>query len=109
MAAPDSSDTEAMKAFQAQGGTIVVGLSKGEWENVKRAGAVLPAGQICPTAKPYSSDPAAKPVDLVPEEMCGTRNLRALGYTHAVDVDGQNHANFRSRRAAERFVRKQTG
>jgi hypothetical protein len=67
VAAPDPSDTEAMKAFQAQGGTIVVGLSKGEWANVRRAGAVPPAGQICPTAKPYSLDPQAKPVDLVPE------------------------------------------
>ena len=50
VAAPDPSDTEAMKAFQSQGGTIVAGLSKGEWANVKRAGAVLPAGKICPTA-----------------------------------------------------------
>jgi hypothetical protein len=29
VAAPDPSDTEAMKRFQSQGGTIVVGLSKG--------------------------------------------------------------------------------
>ncbi len=68
VAAPDPSDIEAMKAFVAQGGTIVGGLSKGEWANVRRSGAVLPAGQICPTAKPYSSSPDAKPVDLVPEE-----------------------------------------
>lgn len=68
VAAPDPSDIEAMKAFQAQGGTIVAGLSKGEWANVKRAGAVLPAGQICPTAKPYSSDPNAKPVDILLED-----------------------------------------
>src|SRR5262249_35143151 len=45
VAAPDPSDTKAMKTFQAQGGVIVAGLSKGEWANVKRAGAVLPAGQ----------------------------------------------------------------
>ena len=24
--------------------------------------------RFCPTAKPYSSDPNAKPVDLIPEE-----------------------------------------
>src|SRR5262249_29002835 len=65
--APDPSDIEAMKAFQAQGRTIVVGLSKGEWANVKRAGAVLPAGRICPTAKPYSADPNADPVNVIPE------------------------------------------
>jgi hypothetical protein len=43
-----------------------------------------------------------------PDETCGTRNLRELGYTHAVDVDGANHANFQSRKAAERFVKKMT-
>jgi hypothetical protein len=68
VASPDPSDIEAMKRFQSEGGTIVVGLSKGEWANVRRSGAVQPAGQICPTAKPYSADPNTKPVDLIPEE-----------------------------------------
>jgi len=57
-----------MKAFQAQGGVIVAGLSKGEWANVKRAGAVQPAGKICPTAKPYSADPNADPVNVIAED-----------------------------------------
>jgi len=35
-------------------------------------------------------------------------NLHSKGFTHAVDVDGQNHANFRSLAAAERFVRRMT-
>ena len=68
VAAPDPSDTEAMKRFQSEGGVIVAGLSKGEWANVKRSGAVLPAGQICPTAKPYSADPNADPVNVIPED-----------------------------------------
>lgn len=68
VAAPDPSDLESMKAFQGQGGVIVAGLSKGEWANVKRAGAVLPAGKICPTAKPYSDDPNADPVNLISED-----------------------------------------
>ncbi|MCE9530714.1 MAG: hypothetical protein K8T89_06255 [Planctomycetes bacterium] len=42
------------------------------------------------------------------EEMCGGENLRAKGYTHAVDVDNQDHANFRSVQAAERYVRRMT-
>jgi hypothetical protein len=77
VASPDPSDTEAMKRFQSQGGTIVVGLSKGEWANVRRSGAVLPAGQICPTAKPYSDDPDADPVTILPEEKWteGMKNL----------------------------------
>jgi hypothetical protein len=68
VAAPDPSDVEAMKRFQAEGGTIVIGLSKGEWANVRRSGAVLPAGQICPTANAYSNDPNADPVTIIPEE-----------------------------------------
>ena len=66
VASPDPSDTEAMKRFQSQGGTIVVGLNKGQWANVKRAGAVLPAGKICPTPKPYSDDPDAEATEIVP-------------------------------------------
>lgn len=77
VAAPDPSDTEAMKAFVAQGGVIVAGLSKGEWANVKRAGAVLPAGKICPTAKPYSDDPDAPLADIVPQDQWteGIKNI----------------------------------
>lgn len=77
VAAPDPSDIEAMKRFQSEGGTIVVGLSKGEWANVRRSGAVLPAGQICPTAKPYSADPDADPATVIPEEKWteGMRNI----------------------------------
>jgi hypothetical protein len=79
VAAPDPSDTEAMKRFQSEGGTIIVGLSKGEWANVRRTGAVLPAGQICPTAKPYSVDPDADPVTIIPEEKWteGMKNIAA--------------------------------
>jgi hypothetical protein len=47
--------------------------------------------------------------EIGPDEMCGTTNLRERGYTHAVDVDGRNHANFRSPQAAERYVRQMTG
>jgi hypothetical protein len=78
VAAPDPSDTEAMKRFQSEGGTIVVGLSKGEWANVRRSGAVLPAGQICPSPKPYSLDPNAKPVTIIPESKW-TEGMKNIG------------------------------
>ena len=68
VATSDPNDPEAVKRFQSQGGTIVVGLSKGEWANVRRAGTVLPAGKICPTAKAYGSDPNAKSADVIPEK-----------------------------------------
>jgi hypothetical protein len=80
VAAPDPSDVEAMKRFQSEGGTIVVGLSKSEWANVKRSGAVLPAGQICPTAKPYSGDPNAAGVTVIPEEKWTEGMKRIAGY-----------------------------
>jgi hypothetical protein len=90
VAAPDPSDTEAMKRFQAQGGVIVAGLSKGEWANVRRSGAVLPAGQICPTAKPYSDDPNAKNVTIIPEEKWsdGIRNVAAYARFLAKELMG---------------------
>ncbi len=90
VAAPDPSDTEAMKRFVAQGGTIVAGLSKGEWANVKRAGAVPPAGQICPTAKPYSADPNADSVNMIPEEKWtdGMRNVAAYARFLARELMG---------------------
>ena len=34
--------------------------------------------------------------------------LRDQGYTHAVDVNGHNHANFKTLAAAERYVRRMT-
>jgi len=46
--------------------------------------------------------------EIGPDEMCGTEKLRERGYEFAVDVDGRNHGNFRSRKAAERFVKKMT-
>lgn len=90
VAAPDPSDTEAMKRFQSEGGTIVVGLSRGEWANVRRSGAVSPAGQICPTAKPYSDDPAAKAVTVTSEEKwtAGMRNIAAYAVFLARELMG---------------------
>jgi hypothetical protein len=80
-AAYDVNDQEANKAWVAQGGTLVYGstMSAQEWKNAKEAGAILPAGQHCPTAKPYSNDPNAKPVDVIRDENWteGMRNIAA--------------------------------
>jgi hypothetical protein len=69
-AAYDPTDPEANKAWVAKGGTLVYGamLNGQEWKNAKEAGAIQPAGHLCPTAKPYSTDPDAKAVRVVPEE-----------------------------------------
>jgi hypothetical protein len=44
--------------------------------------------------------------EIGPDEMVGKENLRDKGYTHAADVGGSNHANFKSLAAAERWVKK---
>jgi hypothetical protein len=73
----DPSDPEANNAAAANGYTVIGGgaLSKGEWENAKRAEAVSPAGQVFPSPKPYSQ--YGKPVDVVPESEWtpGIRNV----------------------------------
>jgi hypothetical protein len=66
----DLSDLEANNIAVSKGYTIVSGsqLTKAEWNNVRRAGALPPAGHVTPSAKPFSDDPDAKPLALVPLE-----------------------------------------
>jgi hypothetical protein len=69
-AAYDPNDSEANKKWVSQGGTLVHGsmMNGQEWKKAKEAGAIVPAGHLCPTPKPYSDDPNAPQVDVVPEE-----------------------------------------
>jgi len=57
-AAFDPNDPEANKKWVAQGGTLVYGpmMSGNEWKKAKDAGAIQPAGKLCPSPKPYSQD-----------------------------------------------------
>lgn len=66
----DPSDPEANKRAVSAGYTVVSGsqLSKQEWANVKRAEAMLPAGQVTPSPKPFSNDPNAPPCRMVRED-----------------------------------------
>lgn len=72
----DPSDPEGTKLALSRGYVIITGgsLSAGEWENVHRAGAALPAGQVTPSPKPY--DPKGAPLNVVPEEDWGTSVTR---------------------------------
>ena len=47
--------------------------------------------------------------EIGPYETFHDGNLRAHGYSHAVLVDGQVHANFKSMAAARRYLRKMIG
>jgi hypothetical protein len=65
----DPNDPEAFNSGISKGYAGVYGgaHSKGQWENIRRAGAIKPAGQIASlaTPKPYSKD--GTPVPVVPE------------------------------------------
>jgi hypothetical protein len=54
----DPSDPEANALAVTKGYTVVHGgmLNAGEWDNVRRSGAALPAGQVTPSPKPFSPD-----------------------------------------------------
>jgi hypothetical protein len=80
-AAYDPTDPEANKTWVSKGGTLVYGsmLNRDEWRNAKEAAAIQPAGKLCPSPKPYTDDPNAEPVTVVPERdwTDGMRNIVA--------------------------------
>lgn len=63
----DPTDPEANSLAVSQGYRVVHGgnLSKQEWEAVRRAGALLPAGRVTPSPKPYSDSPDARPQQML--------------------------------------------
>jgi hypothetical protein len=54
----DPSDPEANKLAVSKGYTVVHGgmMSAGAWQNVKSASAILPAGQVTPSAKVWTGE-----------------------------------------------------
>ena len=63
----DPSDPEANKIAASRGYTVIPAttFSKAGWANVRRSGAVLPAGQVTPSPKPFGEGPTLK---LIPKE-----------------------------------------
>ena len=80
----DPSDPEANKLAVSRGYTVVHGghLSGGEWLNAKRAGAILPAGQVTPSPKPYSPD--GDPQKIVPPNQYTDAIRRCVAYAQRV-------------------------
>ena len=82
----DPSDPEANKLAVSKGYVVVTGsmMSSGAWKNSKAAQAILPAGQITPSPKPYSPDgpPLKLEKDITPEmrtvEQHATRVARGV-------------------------------
>lgn len=67
--AADPSDREAEKRAASKDVPVVHGGSAtgAEWASFKRAGVLQPAGKVYPTPKPYSTDPDAPKVKVIPE------------------------------------------
>lgn len=87
----DPSDTEANNTAVAKGYTLIHGrsLSADQWKNVRRAEALRPAGQVCPTDKPNYQE-GGEPEKTVPEEKWTPEmhKVVALAKTIAEDVLG---------------------
>ncbi len=91
----DPSDPEANGIAAAAGFTVVTGgqLSKAAWANVKAVGAILPAGQVTPSPKPYSPDGA--PLKLVKEMTPGMIEIETYAKRIAYVIMGANiHVKF---------------
>jgi hypothetical protein len=66
----DPNDLEANNRLVAKGYTIIHGGTYGRdvWDNIRSGGAASAAGKISPSHKPYSDDPNAPLVDVVPRD-----------------------------------------
>jgi hypothetical protein len=66
----DPSDLEGSKLAVSKGYTVVHGgtFSRETWGNIRKSGALLPAGQVTPSPKAYSDDPDAPVEELLPRE-----------------------------------------
>jgi len=80
----DPSDPEGEKIAKSEGYTVMTGgsLSAGEWENVRRYEAALPAGRVTPSPRAYGeSGPPAKVIgeaDWTPQERVVLRYAKRL-------------------------------
>jgi hypothetical protein len=74
----DPSDPEANALAVTQGYQVIHGgsLSAGEWENVRRTGAALPAGKVTPSPRPFT--PGGRRLTVVAEPTEGMRRFVAF-------------------------------
>lgn len=77
----DPSDPEANQLAVSKGYVVVHGgqMTRTEWEVVRRAGALPPAGQVTPSPRPYSED--GSPQKLLPPEAWSPSMHRVAAYT----------------------------
>lgn len=80
----DPSDLEANKLAVAEGYTVVYGnqMSRAEWDAVRRAKAILPAGQVTPSPRPFGPD--GEPLKTVPREDWTAGMNAVVGYIQRI-------------------------
>lgn len=90
----DPSDPEANMHLTSEGYSVIHGssLPKDAWANVRRTGAAKPSGRIRPTPRPYSTDPDAPPVRVIPREKwnAGMKEVEKLVRALAKELLGKN-------------------
>lgn len=88
----DPSDPEANSLAVSKGFTVVHGgmMNATEWSNAKKAEAILPAGQVTPSPKPYSKD--GDPLKLVPESEWTAGMKNVVAYAEALAFRVINHS-----------------
>lgn len=76
----DPSDLEANHLAVASGYALVHGgsLSRPEWDAVRQSGALLPAGQVTPSPKPYSDN--GDPLKIIPRSHWTDEMRGAMDY-----------------------------
>lgn len=76
----DPSDIEANKIAQSQGRQVIYGnaFTADAWDNIRKSGAVLPAGQVTPSPKPFSPD--GSPLETIPPDEWTPEMVRAVAY-----------------------------
>jgi len=80
----DPSDTEANHIAVSQGYQLVYGsqLSSAEWDAAKRVGAILPAGRVTPSPKPYAE--GGRPQELLAREKWGSEMVRTVEFIERI-------------------------
>lgn len=80
----DLSDPEGTKIAVSQGYTVVPGgaFSKQAWANIRQSKALLPAGRVTPSPKPY--DPNGRPENVIPPSKWSSGMLRIATFANAL-------------------------
>jgi hypothetical protein len=81
----DPSDPEGTKLAVSKGYAVIHGgaHSKGTWDNIREAGAALPAGQVTPSPTAYGSG-SGKTAEVVPESKWTKNQRQAIGYIKSI-------------------------